>query len=208
VAKLARTDQWISSGAVRYRLMGSSQNPVGIELGVDYAKAPVPEHFYVADYLFVEEDQSQIMLTFGKLDRPATDKLRSKVEIYFNPLMFVKQLWATSREFHQMLKKYIEDRGLRPPTWERLFEAPKAQTFQSNQVLMLLTEGESLLDFFYISPKDMYYKPRMAEKLDIEPLVRIILTPELIASFLDSCKPLAEKLTLKYGDKNENLELE
>ncbi len=148
MTKLAKADQWISGGAIRYRLMGPMQDPVGIELGIDFSKAPVPEHFYVADYLYVEEDQSQIMLSFGKLDRPATDRLRSKVEIYFSPVMFVRQLWASSREFHERLKKYVETRGLRPPRWDRLFEAPKVQTFQSNQVMMLLSEGESLLDFF------------------------------------------------------------
>ena len=146
------------------------------------------------------------MLTFGKLDRPATERLRSKVEIYFNSLMFVKQLWASSREFHQTLRKHVEERGLKPPRWERLLEAPKVQTFQSNHVLMMLTEGESLMDFFYISPKDMYYKPRLAEKLALEPLVRVILAPELLAAFLDGCQPLAERLLVKYGDKNENLE--
>lgn len=206
MTKLARADQWISSGPVRYRHLGPMQNPVGIELGVDFAKAPVPEHFYVADYLFVEEDQSQILLTFGKLDRPATDTLRSKLEVYFSPVMFVKQLWASSREFHGRVKKYVEERGLRPPRWDKLLAAPKAQTFQSNQVMMLLSEGESLLDFFYISPKDIYYRPRLAEKLELEPLVRVILVPELLASFLEGCQPVAEKLLPKYGDKDENLE--
>lgn len=206
MAKLARSDQWISSGAIKYRVLGSSQNPAGLEFNVDYARAPVPIHFYVSDYVFVLEDQSQVMLTFGKLDRPSTDRLRTKLEIYFNPYMFVRQLWATTSEFRPVLRKYVQDRQLTPPHWDALLESPKVQTFQANQALMMLTEGESLVDFFYISPKDIYYKPRVGEKIDLEPLVRVILAPELLASFLDSSEPFAQRLVAKYGERHENLE--
>jgi hypothetical protein len=208
VNKLAKTDQWISGGAVRYRVMGSVQNPTAIEIAVDYSKAPVPTHFYVADYLFVEVDQSQVMLTFGKQDKPATDRLRSKVEIYFNPALFVKQLWRSSREFEPILRKYVNDRGLVPPRWDKLLEAPKVQTFQANHALMMMTEGESFVDFFYTSPKDLYYKPRLGEKLELEPLIRVILTPELLTSFFDAVQPLAEVLQAKYGDNDAHLESE
>ncbi|MCI0537155.1 MAG: hypothetical protein L0Z50_18210 [Verrucomicrobiales bacterium] len=207
MAKLARADQWITSGSVRYRLLGNPSSPSGIEFGVDYAKAPVPDHYYVADYFFVESEGSHVLFTFGKLDSPHRGKLRSKIELYFSPSMFVRQLWGSSRGFHETLRKFVQDNGYhRAEGWEELLEAPKVQTFQSNQVMMVLSEGECVMDFFYISPKDIFLKPRRGEGIDLEPLVRIIMAPELLLGFLDKCEPLAKSLQSKFGDKNESVE--
>lgn len=207
VTKLVKSDQWITSGAVRYRPLGSTHQQTGIEIGLDYAKAPVPAHFYFADYLSVDEDSSQVMFTFGKLDKPVVDRLRSKVEVYFNPFMFVRQFWAQTREMHTLLQKYVESQGIIPSEPSKLLEAPKVQTFQSNNVSIITSEGESLLDFFYLSPKDVYYRPLKGEKIDIEALVRVILSPSLLLLLLTQSEPLVGKLLAKYGDKsNANME--
>jgi hypothetical protein len=207
VTKVVKTDNWITTGAVRYRLLGSTGKPTGVEFGLDYAKAPVPAHFYFADYLSVDEDSSQVMFTFGKLDKPATNKLRSKVEIYFNPVMFVKQFWASTREVHKSIQEYANKHGLSAIAKSQLLEAPKVQTFQSNNVAILLSIGECLLDFYYVSPKDLFYRTPQGEKVDAEALVRIILSVELVLSLLDQSRPIAEKLLPKYGEDNANLEL-
>jgi hypothetical protein len=202
VAKLARADHLNTSGAVNYRLLGTS----GIEIGLDYSKAPVPDHFYFADYLSVDEDSSQVMFTFGKLDKPIADQLRSKVEVYFNPLMFVKQFWASTREMHSKVKTLAMARGFAATPHSGLLQAPKVQTFQANQISMLMTEGECIADFFYLSPKDLFYKPQKNEKIDLEALVRIILSPPLVLSLLEQSQPIAEKFLLVYGEKNAIVE--
>lgn len=202
MAKLAKIDEWITSGAVRYRQLASSSGlGTGLEIGLDYSKAPVPSHFYFADYVSVDEDASEIMFTFGKLDKPHVDRLRTKVEVYFNPVMFVKQFWSQTRELENVLAKYVESHGLSTPEPSGLLEAPKAQTFHSNNVSVIMTEGESMMDFFYLSPKDLLYKPQKAEKIDVEPLVRIILGPALLLLLMTESKPFADKLLPKYGDK-------
>ena len=200
--KLARAEQWNTSGAVNYRLIA----PAGIELGMDYSKAPVPEHFYFADYLSVDEDSSQVMFTFGKLDKPLIDQLRSKVEVYFNPLMFIKQFWFSARELHEKIKTLAKARGFTATPHGPLLPAPKVQTFQANQLSMLMTEGECILDFFYLSPKDLFYKPQKNEKIDLEALVRIILSPPLVLSFLEQSQPLADKFLKIYGEMNAIVE--
>lgn len=202
VTKLTRTQGWNTGGAVSYRMLGAT----GIELGVDFAKAPVPEHFYFADYLSVDEDSSQVLFTFGKLDKPQNDLLRSKVEVYFNPVMFVKQFWQSSREMHKLAEKVVDTRNLERVPVTALLPAAKVQTFQANQVLLLMSEGECIADFFYLSPKDMFYKPQKGEKLELMALVRIILSPPLILSLLDRSQPIAAKLIPKYGDNNATVE--
>jgi hypothetical protein len=198
VTKLVKSGQWNTGGVVHYRPLPSANN-LGIEIGIDYAKAPVPTHFYLADYLSIEEDSSQVMFTFGKKDKPA-EELRSKVEVYFNPVMFIRQYWASTRDIHKKMEKYVIDHGLSRIEKSELLPAPKVQTFQANQVLMLMTEGECLLDFFYLSPKDIVYKPQKGEKLDVEALVRIILSPNLVLSLLDLSQPIAEKLRPTYEE--------
>ena len=199
--QLARADEWVTSGAVRYRPIAAPGAATGIEIGLDYAKAPVPSHFYFADYLSVDEDASQVMFTFGKLDKPRSDRLRSKVEVYFNPVMFVKQFWTHTRPMQPQLEQYLKDHGLKSLESTELLEAPKVQTFQANNVSIIMTEGESMMDFFYLSPKDLFYKPKKGEKIDIEALVRILLSPSLLMLLLTESQPFAEKLLPKYGDK-------
>jgi hypothetical protein len=206
MTKLVKTDEWVTTGAVRYRLLGPSGKPAGIEFGLDFAKAPVPAHFYFADYLSVDEDSSEVMFTFGKLDKPATDSLRTKVEIYFNPVMFVKQFWVSTRDMHKSLENYAKTRGFKPVAESKLLAAPKVQTFQSNNVAIMLTMGECLLDFYYVSPKDLFYRSPKGEKVDAEGLVRVILSLELLLSLLDRSRPIAEKLLPTYGDDHANLE--
>ena len=199
--QLARTEEWVSSGAVRYRPIASSGVFSGIEIGLDYAKAPVPSHFYFADYLSVDEDSSQVMFTFGKLDKPHTDRLRSKVEVYFNPVMFVKQFWVQTRQMQSQLEQYVREHDLKTIDPEPLLDAPKVQTFQANNVSILMTEGESMMDFLYLSPKDLFYKPQKSEKIEIEALVRILLSPSLLLLLFRQSQPFAEKLLPRYGDK-------
>jgi hypothetical protein len=199
--QLARADEWVTSGAVRYRLIAAPGATTGIEIGLDYARAPVPSHFYFADYLSVDEDASQVMFTFGKLDKPHTGGLRSKVEVYFNPVMFVKQFWIHTRPMQPQLEQYLKDHGLKSLEPTELLGAPRVQTFQANNVSIIMTEGESMMDFFYLSPKDLFYKPQKGEKIDIEALVRILLSPSLLMLLLTESQPFAEKLLPKYGDK-------
>ena len=202
MAKLVKADHWNTSGAISYRLLGSA----GIEIGMDYSKAPVPNHFYFADYLSVDEDSSQVMFTFGKLDKPLTGVLRSKVEVYFNPVLFIKQFWTSTRDMHKLVRELGKVRGFQNMPHSELLPAPKVQTFQANQISMLMTEGECIADFFYLSPKDIFYNPQKNEKLDLEALIRIILSPPLVLSLLDQSEPIAEKLLPLYGDKNASLE--
>jgi hypothetical protein len=199
--QLARTEEWVTSGAVRYRPIASTGLFTGVEIGIDYAKAPVPKHFYFADYLSVDEDALQVMFTFGKLDKPHTDRLRSKVEVYFNPVMFVKQFWVQTRQMQPQLDKYVQDHNLKVLEQVPLLEAPKVQTFQANNVSILMTEGESMMDFFYLSPKDLFYNTQKREKIDVEALVRILLSPSQLLLMLTESQPIAERLLPKYGDK-------
>lgn len=204
--KLAKSE-FVGNGPVQYRVEGSVEAPSRILMRVDYADAPVPRDYYVADYFYVENKDPNILMVFGK--REGDDRLRTKVEIFFPAMFFVRQLWKSSRQFHKTLDEYVVKNGYRSEVpGKQGLPAEKAQTLQSNNVLMVLSNGDSMMDFYYMSPRDMYYKPLRKREIELEPLARVIISPPLLLGFLDECGKIAESLSVKFGgdDDDENLE--
>jgi hypothetical protein len=183
----------MGSGPVSYRVIGQPEAPAGVILAVDYTEAPVPEHFYVADYVYAANLDSDVLLVFGKGERSEApqEKLRSKVEVFFPALSFVTQFWKSCRDFHGQLRKVVEDQHYRPhdvPSSDAYAE--KVQTLHSNNALIVLSGGEAMIDFFYISPRDLFLKTRKNQEVRLEALVRILLAPPLLLSLLDACTPI------------------
>jgi hypothetical protein len=171
-----------------------------LTLGVAYDEAPVPEHYYVADYYQVIAGDFSVLLIFGKLDHPKVDRLRNKVEIYFPVENFVRQLWSSSRQFQASLAKYVADNKAAPVKPGNVSaETDKVQTLQSNNALMVQATGDCIIDFFYISPKDLWLKPIKSEPIGMEALVRVMVTASVMLGFLHECDGAAQELVEKLG---------
>lgn len=182
-----------SSGPVHFRIIHDEGSQTMAELGVDYSKADVPERAYYSDYVDVRKARSGINLLFGKLI-PGTPRLRTQVEVIFPDDMFLKQLWGTTRELHQTLlenrRKWRID-----PIDGPVGETDKVQTFRSNNVFIGTWGEESVADFYYLSPRDFFYvKTGSKTRVDLEPVVRIVLYPGLLLEFLEKCKSLVPEL--------------
>ena len=178
---------------------------------VDYSAAPVPDHFYVADYFEVHNLDPEVLFIFGKRVDPGAEELRNKLEIYFPSQHFVTQLWRSSRDFHKALRDWTEQFHLDTNEMPSI-KTPGAiaKTLHANNVLMVLAGGECLIDFFYLSPRDVSLKAPRGEEIDLMPLVRVILAPNLLLNLLNSAEPIANSLNVKYGmkeDTNEVMEL-
>ena len=205
-AKLVRRDQFAGSGPVKYKLEGTKQGFQTAMLAIDYADAPVPPHYYVADYYEVANLDPRILFTFGKLDYPSNDRLRNKLEIDFPALLFVAQLWKSRVEFHKNLRAAVKLMDYKPvPPGTLSGPVEKIQTIHSNNALMVQTSGECMIDFFYLSPRDMALKAPKAEAIALEPLVRVITTENLLLGFLDACEPIAESLIRKFSHWTEDV---
>src|SRR5271157_2525466 len=177
-------------GPVRYivREGGGEGRPTLIALGVAYDQAPVPEHYYVADYYQVIANDFSVLLIFGKLDHPQLDRLRNKIEIYFPVENFVRQLWSTSRNFQSALEKYVSDNKAEPVRPSNVSaQTDKVQTLLSNNALIVQATGDCIIDFFYISPKDLWLKPVKSEPIGMEALVRVMVTASVTLGFLQEC---------------------
>ena len=202
--QLVKADHYNRSGPVRYVVQETGGKTSMISLGVAYEEAPEPANYYVADSYQIIEQGLDVLMIFGKIDHPNLQKLRNKIEIYFPAEMFVRQLWHGSRDFESTLGNYVEQIHMQAvgPSAVSL-EADKVQTFHSNNVLMVLSGGHCIMDFFYISAKDLWLKPPKNEPIGIEALVRVIVPATFVLGFLRECDKIAKDLMEKLGIKIE-----
>jgi hypothetical protein len=190
-------------GPVRLRLVRAEASMVTVEIGIDYAKAPVPHLHYEADYCDVVAARAGIALTFGKL-RPTSDILRNKVEVSFSPEFFVKNVWGTTRQLHETTRRMVAGKEL--TDLGRLPEPEKVQCFRANNVFMAVLPSEAVLDFYYISPGDVQFAQlRKKQEIELEPVVRVLVSTPLLLEFLDKCKPVAEALALTLESEEEHI---
>lgn len=210
--QLAKAGNINRQGPVRYVVHDTPDGqPRMLTLGVAYDEAPVPEHYYVADYYQVIISDFSVLLIFGKLDHPQLGRLRNKIEIYFPVENFVRQLWNTSRTFQTSLENYVATNKAKPVEPSTVSaETDKVQTLQSNNALMVQATGDCIIDFFYISPKDLWLKPIKSEPIGMEALVRVMVTASVMLGFLHECdkaaRELIDKLEIKLEDHDATLE--
>jgi len=208
VAKIVRQTTSVGRGPVTYELIGSANAPTGARIQVDYSQAPVPEHFYVSDYFSVHNLDPLVLLVFGKLNTGGTDKLRNKVEIYYPAHAFLGQFWKNSEEFVKNLRNYLEQKGFpvrrRPEIDE---DVEKVQTFQSNLAIAAQSGTDALIDFLYLSPTEVLLRAPKGHNLQLLALVRVILAPDLLLTFFDDCRPIAEELAARYPEVHQEYEV-
>jgi hypothetical protein len=209
-SKLARNIHLSGSGPVRYRAIGPQDSPSAFQIAIDYTDAPVPQHYYVADYVSVANLNTDVLFIFGKGERADApqEKLRSKLEVFFPAPIFVGQLWKSSRTFHQTLRALVEKQGYQvSQVGSPDVSAEKVQTLHANNALLVLTPGETMIDFFYISPRDLYLKTRKGQNIGMEAVVRIILSLPALLSLLNACESIANTLKGKFPEEEKENEI-
>jgi hypothetical protein len=207
-AKIVRQTTPAGRGPVTYELLGSANAPTGAVIHVDYSQAPVPEHFYVSDYFSIHNLDPHVLLVFGKLNTGGADRLRNKVEIYFPSHAFLGQFWRSSEEFVKNLRKFLEQKGFQARSRTQISEdVEKVQTFQSNLAVTAQSGTDALIDFFYLSPTELLLRAPKGHNLQLLSLVRVILAPDLLLTFFDECRPIAEKLAARYPEVHQEYEV-
>lgn len=182
--------QLVGTGPVQLKILQVATDRMLVEMGVDYEKAAVPDRAYYADYCDVQKARTGFSLTFGKL-APGTLRLRTKIEISFPAQMFARQLWGSSRALHETVRKLVRDESTEP--LGGIEDTDMVQTFRSNNVFMGVWGEDALMDFYYISPRDMHIvRTRQRGMIALDPVVRVVMSTSLIFEFLEKCKPLAE----------------
>ncbi|MBI3935028.1 MAG: hypothetical protein HY316_10080 [Acidobacteria bacterium] len=180
-----KTIQTGSGGPVSMRLVDANR----VEMGVDYQKAAVPDRAYYADYCDVVKDRTGIVLLFGKLIA-GTTRLRTMIEIAFPREMFQRQLWHTSSGFRATLRSMPQEVRVEP--LKDVEPTDKVQTFRSNNVFMGLWGEDSVMDFYFISPRDFYSWKSSGSEITLEPVVRVVLATGVMFEFFEKCETFVE----------------
>ena len=178
----SRALQSTGGGPVQVQVIETGPNQIFCRIQVDYRRAPIPDRSYYADYCDVQKARSGFGLFFGKLIT-GTSRLRTKIEVDFPEEMFVKQLWGTSREFHKMVQAAAGAMHFPPLT--AVEDTEKVQTFRSNNVFMGVWGEEGVMDFYYLSPRDLHGYNQASPAL--EPVVRVVMPTPLVLEFLEKC---------------------
>jgi hypothetical protein len=191
-----------SNSGLNYKVLNTPDNQQqGLYLTIDYESAPVPEYNYVADFVQVIPLDVQVLIILAKIDFPEK-RLRNKLEIYFPAQTFVNQLWHSSREMHKALREFAERTKCFPNlTKPETLLCDKTQTLFANNVVMVRSGTECLMDFFYLSPKELATKPIKRAPLEMEALVRVTCSPTFLLAFLDLCEPVQEGLIKQFGSE-------
>lgn len=197
---LAPTQQ---GGPVVYRVLGANPEGTMMQMGFDYSKADVPDRAYYSDYCDIVRDRCAYTLVFGKLVPDAT-KLRTKIEISFPEEMFIRQVWAGSREFHRIVGLAAARTPALTPI-ANVGDTDKVQTFRANNVFMGTFGEESVLDFYYLSPREMNdATSRMRQgNVMLEPVIRVAMGIGLMFEFLEKLGKLNLDEALKRYPENK-----
>jgi len=211
LVKAAKSGQVNRTGNVHYRVNQTEDGQMSLMLAVDFERAPTPDHTYVADFVEVSKAESDVLIVLGKIDLPSGKRLRNKIEIYFPFHPFVYQLWKSSRKFHEMIRNSVPVKSPSLTQRDIASDTERVQTMTANNALMVRVGGQSMVDFFLISAKDMWVRTKKGDPLNMEALVRVYTNDRLLLRLLDACDTIAKglieelNLTITEGD-DENLE--
>jgi hypothetical protein len=182
----------VGQGAVRLRVTQTGPAENTLSLRVEYDKAEVPARAYYADYCDVVQGRSGISLVFGKL-KPGTSVLRNKVEVVFPEELFIRQFWKNSRELHTKMGQDFSSRQLEPIA--DLKDTDTVQAFRANNVMMLGTKDDGVLDFYYIAPTEIHYAySKKRTDIALDPVIRIVLSGAVLFELLELCGKIVERL--------------
>lgn len=181
-------------GAVRYRFPEGAQGP--IQLTIDYGKAPLPESYYYADTVSLRRDLdlAMVILSFGQTNDNAA-KLRDRVDIAMPEGTLFGQFWRSIQASVQStVEKQVKDLRRKPIGHMPARDAAEAVTLYANHIFCSTGGGESCLDFYYFSPRDIHLAKMQHSEIALVPIIRVTMSPILLKYMFDLCRPdIAER---------------
>jgi hypothetical protein len=193
--KLAKTTQFNRGGNVYYRVDQREDGQSLVSLSVDFEKVPVPENSYISDYFEVRRADGDVVMVFGKKDFPSESQLRNKIEIYFPIHPFVHQFWKSARKMHELLRTTFEKKGRTANVSGGIQNSgEKVQTLAANNALIVMSGGQCVMDFFLIAAKDLWLKTKKGDPLNVDAIVRVFVSENILLGLLNRCDELAEEL--------------
>ncbi len=167
---------------------GTSATAMEINLG----QAAVPDRKYLADVSCVVHEDHELALLFGQ-KRLSGNKLRSLLIVRMPAPRVLMMLKTVSEMKSPTLAEVAKALAITtehlPPVPE---EPDQTLALASNMAMLAFSGREACLDFYHSSPFAVAAAPK-AQKLAVEPVVRVEMRTGALLAMLDHIQDLASK---------------
>jgi hypothetical protein len=165
-----------------------------IQIGVNFGLAPEPVQYYYSDsvYLALDEELRMALLSFGRRE-VSTNKFGERIEIVMPARALFAQFWSSSKEVQVTVDKIFESAGSKFK--ERPMASPDAPPVASifaNLIFVAVGEGESVLDFYQLSPREVHFAKTQKKDMNLQPAIRVFASTVLMRHFFNLLRPHAQ----------------
>jgi hypothetical protein len=162
-----------------------------IQIRIDFSAIPVPASYYYADALALAPNGELRMttLSFGRRNTRA-HTFADRIDIVMPSKSLFEQFWASSRHVEDAVDKILQTTGLAAATKAMVLPDPEqVPTLFANTIFVAVGDGESTLDFYHLSPREVHLAKTNKINMQIQPTVRVILSSVLTKHFFNVLRP-------------------
>jgi len=157
-----------------------------MQMKFDFSRLPEPALYYYADCLAmrVDSDNQMVILTFGRSEGERT-KFMDHVEVVMPTDRLLGDFWKSATDINAAVDQILQAR--RWSAFPRQMEPPPdaTQTFYANVLFMVVGMGESSLDFYHLSPRQIHFaKTGLLKEIQVVPVLRVVISTALSKRFL------------------------
>lgn len=194
VTKSKGTKPVYGTGGVSYSFVGDEGGP--IEIRIDFSMVAVPPGYCYADALTLSLDDQLRMATLSFWRRALKGKRSSdRVDIVMPKKSLLGQFWTSSREVEKTLDQALGSGWSAPTTDPATIPDETAAILFANAIFSAVGEGESTLDFYHLAPREVHLAKTHKKPMEIQPVIRVIMSSVLTKHFFEELRPFAEEET-------------
>jgi hypothetical protein len=191
--KKAKPPQVFGNAGALYSFPQGEGGPIQIQ--INFASAPEPQQYYYADsiHVVVDEELRMAILSFGRREAN-TNKFADRIEIIMPARALFTQFLLSFREVEATLDKILESVAIIPKSRSMASpETPTAAALFANLIFVAVGDGESVLDFYQLSARDVHFAKVEKKDMKLQPTIRVFASPVLIKYFFNLLRPFAQE---------------
>jgi hypothetical protein len=192
-ASKPKPGQVFGSGGVSYRFPNGFEGQ--IQVNVDFSQVPPPTQYYYVDslHLRVDKEQHMAILSFGQRNEN-TDRFTTSVDVVMPASSLFGTFWASSRPVEATLDQLLRISGITGEVRPISPPDTRALTLFANLIFAAVGEGETTLDFYHLSPREVFLAKTQRTDMHLQPTIRVIMSSALTKYFFDTLRPYPERI--------------
>jgi hypothetical protein len=170
-------------GGVLYTFPEGEGGPINIKF--DFRLIPPPTNYYYADaiVLHVDLELQMATLSFGRREGK-TNRLADRIDIVM-PMVAINQFWSSSRDVEKTVDQVLSGLKIGPAFGATAPEDSTVMTLFANIIFIAVGIGDTCLDFYHLSSRDVHFAKTGKMDMQLQPTVRVILSAILTKYFFD-----------------------